>query len=593
MNIFKKILATLNKNQKNKAIVLLILIFFSTILEILSIGIILPILHLLSKGKSYLIELAQNKGNLFLGFLEPLASIEYITLTIYIVLFLIGLFLFKFLFVLFTIWMNASFIAQIQNSLSKKMFNLYIKQKYSFHMDNRSSKLLNNIISQIPAFSSHAILSTITVITEGLIFSSIFLMLFITEPLGTTIIFFTLGIICLIYFSIVKKPIRRWGKDRIKFQDIRVKQIQESLQGIREILMTWKQESFLKNFAFSTNKWTEVGKKQYLILNFPRLLLEFLAVVSLAILFILFQLKSTPINEMIPVLGFFAAAAFKMIPSVNRLLSAFQILRFSGPVIDLVNGELNLKNEFKKEYNSQINSNNIISLENISFNYNSNSNKLILRDVNLKIDKGDFIGFIGESGSGKTTLVDLILGLLTPTKGKICVDSININQNLRSWQNIIGYVPQDIFLTDDTIKKNIAFGNDEHEIDEENVDYAIRTSQLSNVVNNIENNLDAIVGEKGVKLSGGQRQRIGIARALYKKPQILVLDEATSSLDVDTEKEIMKSINSLVGTLTIIAVSHRYSTLADCKKIFEIKNGSISEVKVNELKKNLNEIHEN
>ena len=296
---------------------------------------------------------------------------------------------------------------------------------------------------------------------------------------------------------------------------------------------------------------------------------------------------------MIPVLGFFAAAAFKMIPSVNRLLSAFQILRFSGPVIDLVNGELNLKNEFKKEYNSQINSNNIISIENISFNYNSNSNKLILRDVNLKIDKGDFIGFIGESGSGKTTLVDLILGLLTPTKGKICVDSININQNLRSWQNIIGYVPQDIFLTDDTIKKNIAFGNDEHEIDEENVDYAIRTSQLSNVVNNIENNLDAIVGEKGVKLSGGQRQRIGIARALYKKPQILVLDEATSSLDVDTEKEIMKSINSLVGTLTIIAVSHRYSTLADCKKIFEIKNGSISEVKVNELKKNLNEIHEN
>ena len=244
MNIFKKILATLNKNQKNKAIVLLILIFFSTILEILSIGIILPILHLLSKGKSYLIELAQNKGNLFLGFLEPLASIEYITLTIYIVLFLIGLFLFKFLFVLFTIWMNASFIAQIQNSLSKKMFNLYIKQKYSFHMDNRSSKLLNNIISQIPAFSSHAILSTITVITEGLIFSSIFLMLFITEPLGTTIIFFTLGIICLIYFSIVKKPIRRWGKDRIKFQDIRVKQIQESLQGIREILMTWKQEFF-------------------------------------------------------------------------------------------------------------------------------------------------------------------------------------------------------------------------------------------------------------------------------------------------------------------------------------------------------------
>ena len=313
------------------------------LLEILSIGIILPVLHVLSKGKTYLIELIQNRGEMFSSFLEPLVNIEYSTLTIYIILSLVGLFLFKFLFVIFTIWKNASFLAKVDNELSKRIFNLYIKQKYSFHMDNRSSKLLNNLVTQIPAFTSSAILSIIIVITEGSIFLCISTMLFITEPLGSFLIFCTLGTVCFTYYALAKKSIALWGKNRIEFQDIRVKQIQESLQGIREILMTWKQDSFLKNFSHSTFKYTEIGKKQYIIRNFPRLLLEFLGVLSLAILFVMLQLKSVPINEMIPIIGFFAAASFKMIPSANRLLNAFQILKFSGPVIDLINKEINLK----------------------------------------------------------------------------------------------------------------------------------------------------------------------------------------------------------------------------------------------------------
>ena len=558
----------------------------------MSIGIILPVLHVLSKGKAYLIELIQNRGEMFSSFLEPLVNIEYSNFTIYIILSLVGLFLFKFLFVIFTIWKNASFLAKVDNELSKRIFNLYIKQKYSFHMDNRSSKLLNNLVTQIPAFTSSAILSIIIVITEGSIFLCISTMLFITEPLGSFLIFCTLGTVCFTYYALAKKSIALWGKNRIKFQDIRVKQIQESLQGIREILMTWKQDSFLKNFSYSTFKYTEIGKKQYIIRNFPRLLLEFLGVLSLAILFVMFQLKSVPINEMIPIIGFFAAASFKMIPSANRLLNAFQILKFSGPVIDLINKEINLKKEFKEEKNSKVDFNKNIILENINFSYNKNSEKIILKNINQKIKKGDFIGFIGESGSGKTTLVDLILGLLSPTKGKIKVDDTNINQNLKSWQSMIGYVPQDVFLTDDTIAKNIAFGIDENNINHDDVNYAIKTSQLSNVINNIENNLNSVIGERGIKLSGGQKQRIGIARALYKRPKILVLDEATSSLDVNTEQEIIKSINLLAGSLTIIIISHRYSTLAGCNKIFEIKDKNITEVNPNKIK-NIRVIHEN
>ena len=592
MNIIKKIVAVLDKNQKNKALILLILIFFSTFLEILSIGIILPILHVLAKGKTYLVELIQNRVAIFSNFLEPLENIEYSTLTIYIILFLTGLFLFKFLFMIFTIWKNASFLAQVDNELSKRMFNLYIKQKYSFHMDNRSSKLLNNLVTQIPAFTSSALLSIIIVITEGSIFLCISAMLFIAEPLGAFFIFCTLGTICFTYYALTKKSITLWGKERIKFQDSRVKQIQESLQGIREILMTWKQDSFLKNFSFSTFKYTEIGKKQYIIRNFPRLLLEFLGVLSLSILFVLLQLKSVPINEMIPIIGFFAAASFKMIPSANRLLNAFQTLKFSGPVIDLINKELNLKSEFGNEKNSEINFDKNINLKNIDFSYSKDFEKTILKNINLKIKKGEFVGFIGESGTGKTTLVDLILGLLSPTKGEIKIDEVDISHNLKSWQSMIGYVPQDVFLADDTIKKNIAFGIDEKNINHDHINYAIKTSQLSNVINNIENNLNAIVGEKGIKLSGGQKQRIGIARALYKKPKILVLDEATSSLDINTEQEIMKSINLLTGSLTIIIISHRYSTLAGCNKIFQIKNNNILEVNPSEMK-NIRVIHEN
>ena len=592
MNIIKKIVAVLDKNQKNKALILLILIFFSTFLEILSIGIILPILHVLAKGKTYLVELIQNRVALFSNFLEPLENIEYSTLTIYIILFLTGLFLFKFLFMIFTIWKNASFLAQVDNQLSKRMFNLYMKQKYSFHMDNRSSKLLNNLVTQIPAFTSSALLSIIIVITEGSIFLCISAMLFIAEPLGAFFIFCTLGTICFTYYALTKKSITLWGKERIKFQDSRVKQIQESLQGIREILMTWKQDSFLKNFSFSTFKYTEIGKKQYIIRNFPRLLLEFLGVLSLSILFVLLQLKSVPINEMIPIIGFFAAASFKMIPSANRLLNAFQTLKFSGPVIDLINKELNLKSEFGNEKNSEINFDKNINLKNIDFSYSKDFEKTILKNINLKIKKGEFVGFIGESGTGKTTLVDLILGLLSPTKGEIKIDEVDISHNLKSWQSMIGYVPQDVFLADDTIKKNIAFGIDEKNINHDHINYAIKTSQLSNVINNIENNLNAIVGEKGIKLSGGQKQRIGIARALYKKPKILVLDEATSSLDINTEQEIMKSINLLTGSLTIIIISHRYSTLAGCNKIFQIKNNNILEVNPSEMK-NIRVIHEN
>jgi ABC-type multidrug transport system fused ATPase/permease subunit len=307
----------------------------------------------------------------------------------------------------------------------------------------------------------------------------------------------------------------------------------------------------------------------------PRLWLEVLAIAGLVVMVLVMLTQGRATESVLPILGFFAVAAFRLMPSANRILGAVQAVRYDLPVINVIFRDMQLPIPNKEiEKLPSIAFNNTIELHRVSFSYKG-SIEPVIKDIELKIERGESVGIIGPSGSGKSTLVDIILGLLKPSSGEVRVDSYDINTYLRSWQNNIGYVPQSIYLTDDTLRRNVAFGLANEIIDEVAVIRAIRSAQLEEFVSELPDGLDTQVGEHGVRLSGGQRQRIGIARALYHDPAVLVLDEATSSLDIETEAGVMEAIQALHGDKTIIIVAHRLSTVEDCDRIYELEKGSV------------------
>tara|TARA_B100000965_G_scaffold389588_1_gene395408 strand:- start:206 stop:1114 length:909 start_codon:yes stop_codon:yes gene_type:complete len=298
---------------------------------------------------------------------------------------------------------------------------------------------------------------------------------------------------------------------------------------------------------------------------------------------------NTELNVIISTLALFGMATFRLMPSTNRIVSSFQALWYTTASIEKIHEELKLLNqnikkynENKKEIKNDFKKNSFLKVENVNFSYPLASSKT-LENISIKINQGETIGFVGPSGSGKTTLIDIILGLLTPDSGSINVNNININDFLRNWQSQIGYVPQHIYLTDDTLKNNIAFGLKENEIDEKAIQNSIKSSQLFQLVKGLPDGLDTEVGERGVRLSGGQRQRIGIARALYHDPEILVLDEATSSLDSDTESSIVDSLREIKGKKTILIIAHRQSTVKYCDRLIKIDKGKILDEEHNAL----------
>ena len=568
--MFKKLKFLIPNEFKFGGIILLILMLIGMILESFGLGLLLPIVNFIidpEKLNEYpsLIDLTEKIG--------IKNNIQLITLAMSLYS---ALYIFKVIFLLFLYKKQADFSFGISSRITNKLYSKYINDSYINNLNRNSASMFRNTTAEVTNLSS-VFQYGLMLSTEIAISISIILTLFYVDFFGAISIFiFFLIMGSILYFSL-KGYIYNLGLKKLEFDEERTKLMVQGYNAYKEINIFNKHNFFIHNFKKFSNKYFQKLRNLFVVQQIPRLYLELISVIGLSIFIISSIGRGVEIENTIAVLSVFALGAFRLIPSVNRILTNIQAVRYALPSIELLYNEfikLN-KNQNELKHNNSLSFKNSIELNKISYKY-PETEKFVLKDLYLKIIEGSTIGIIGESGSGKSTLIDILTGLIKPNMGSFSVDSKKLDNNSGYLNLKVGYVPQTIFLLDDSLKNNIAFGIEESKINVERINEVLKDSQITNFVNSLEDGIETNVGERGMKLSGGQRQRIGIARALYFNPELLVLDEGTSSLDSKTEYDIMESINYLKGKKTIILVAHRYSTLKECDVIYKLENGKFT-----------------
>jgi ABC-type multidrug transport system fused ATPase/permease subunit len=561
----------LTPGERRSALVLLGLMIVGMALETLCTFLVIPAIALMLQQ-----DLATSYPQLR-PVLAALGNPSQAGLIVRVMLGLVAIYLLKNLFLAFLAWRQTRFAFGVQAQLSQRLFTAYLRQPYTFHLQRNSAQLIRNVTGEVGMFTE-AMVSGLLIATELLVLVGISALLLAVEPAGTLIAVLVLSAAAWSFYYAMRARLVRWGEARQLHDGLRLQHLHQGLGGAKDVKLLGRERNFLDQYGLHNAQSARVSQLQAMLQMLPRLWLEMLAVTGLATLVLTMLAQGREMGTIVPTLGLFAAAAFRLMPSVNRVLASAQTLRFCLPVVGTLREELRLAAPAPAARPRQspgtpgLRSD--IRLTSVRYRYPSAAAPA-LDDVSLCIGKGESVGFVGPSGSGKSTLVDVVLGLLTPEAGQVLADGADIQSDLRAWQDQIGYVPQSIYLTDDTLRRNVAFGLPDQEIDEASVVRAIRAAQLDEFVGSLPQGLDTIVGERGIRLSGGQRQRIGIARALYHDPAVLVLDEATSALDTATEHGVMQAVTALQGSKTVLIVAHRLSTVAHCERLYRLEQGRI------------------
>ena len=563
LKILQTSYSIINKKHRANLNFLYIIFFISMILETMSIGLFIPILNnfagISSDFNQYIPDFFRN---------NPKDNIFYL-------LFILGIiFTFKTIFLSYSSYEKEKFAWELNDFLSKKSHNIYLKKKYAFHIKNNSSALIRDINDV--KFGTDFFKGLINLISEILILIGIIALISIYNPLSTFIIFSLIGSMGFIFYKFIQSKAKKWGEQRQKFEEKRFFNLQLSFNEIKNIKLSNKENFFNKVFSESNLQTVKANFKNHFISSLPKLWMEWITLVIISFLIFILINIGVDFKIILAQIGLYAIAAYRIVPSITRIMNAVQAIRFGTPVI------LKIKEIFKNQEdevfalsNFNIEFKNKLEFKNITFSYNLNE-PAIFENLNLEITPNSFNGIKGKSGAGKSTVVNILAGLLIPTKGKILADNSDIKENLKSWQSKIGYVPQNVFLGDLSIRENIAFGENNDLIDEKKLIRAVSLARLDRFVKDLEHGLDTKIGEFGSQISGGQKQRIGIARALYNIPQILILDESTNALDENTENEILQDILKLkTNNITLFSISHDEKSLSICDNIYEIKNKKI------------------
>ncbi len=577
---FHKLNVILTKEQKGYSVVVFFMSLISAVFEMLGVSILIPILNAFLEPET----LAEK------SYIAPFVQMFHLQDTQQIILFLcvvmILLYIVKNLYGIFYIWVSAKFSCKIMRELSVQIMSAYMKQGYSFFIVNNSARLLRGLGQDVS--SVYAIISNLFgLFNKCLTLICITILIIAVTP---QLAFFLL-LLVMVCFALVqlifRKPMQKNGQ-RVREYNYQCGQASlEAIQGSKEVLVTNRQSYFVKQYEKCMAKANSATAKMSVGQTAPNYIIEAVCItgVMLAVIFQTFVAANA--LELLSQLAVLAAAAFRILPTVGGILGSLNICIYSAPSLTAAYETLCLVRDLETDKNNGIGKKemedlchrefeNELCLSHITFFYESRDLKVV-DDLSMTIKKGTSVAFIGGSGAGKTTLADIILALLKPQKGQILMDGIDVEELGGRWNQIVGYVPQSIYMTDSTIRRNIAFGIEEEEIDDERVWKALEMAQMKEFVTNLSEGLDTVVGEWGIQFSGGQRQRMAIARALYGNPDILVLDEATASLDTDTENAVMEAIDALQGIKTLIIVAHRLTTIRNCDKIYEIKDGKAIE----------------
>lgn len=570
--IYISLFNLLNTHQKKRLLLLLLLMILGALLETLGISLILPVISVILDPDS----IFSSHAMLYIyNFLGMGSSRDFL---IFLCVVLMAVYILKNIYLYFMYSVQYRFASNNRLQMSSRMFSIYLNKPYEFFLNKNAAEIVRNVNTDVA--NVFTLLTTLLqMLTEAVTAAGIVLVLFFSDY-QMTIFVTVILLLATLVLKYILKPIQRITGIRARESDAEsLKWLNESMHGIKDIKVNESETFFWRNFYHSGRISAEAIRKFSVVNTIPQMFIEVVFMVGMLsyILYLLFTGKD--VSQLIPQISTFAMAAIRLLPIANRMNRYMGNITNLAPSLEAVEremtGQSQIQNADRKEDKGQVPKlRDKISIQNVAFRYYC-SDTWILKHAYLDIPIGSAVGIIGPSGSGKTTLIDLLLGLLQPLEGKILVDGTDIRELGELWLQKIGYVSQSMYLTEDSIEKNIAFGIPETEIDHQRVKSALKAACLDDFVEKLPQKEETKIGEFGAKISGGQKQRICIARALYYEPEVLILDEATSALDYDTENEIMENINHLKGKMTLIIIAHRLRTIENCDYLYKVTDKKI------------------